>query len=269
MDKQNTLIITYEMVPFTTDWGGCQRVFYYSKFLSDNNHNIIVIASKNSNKVNYYGQTTSFRVIHLKNLGHSIGISGNYSAVSKTKRHLKNILKIIVRYFEKQAINNPSIGVGINSFLWVVMNNNRIIDIIKKNNVYNVIISAPPFGLFSLYLIRKLLKNIGGGVTIDYRDPWNCWWGDKSIAYYREKAICRLAKNIIVTNTNHKRKLMIDFGIPQKKISVVMNGYDVNTWSKVIERNIKRRNDKFIIRYIGNIDLRNQNKFRDKNGNEV
>ena len=48
--RNNILIITYDMIPYSGSWGGCQRVYYFAKELCKTN-NVFMISSKK----NYYG----------------------------------------------------------------------------------------------------------------------------------------------------------------------------------------------------------------------
>ena len=43
----NILIISYEMIPYTNNWGGCQRVHYLANELAKE-HNVTVVSRQNT-----------------------------------------------------------------------------------------------------------------------------------------------------------------------------------------------------------------------------
>ena len=49
--KKKILIITYEMIPFADNWGGCQRIYYLAQALVSAEYKIWVASSKINNKL--------------------------------------------------------------------------------------------------------------------------------------------------------------------------------------------------------------------------
>ena len=256
------------MAPYSLNWGGMQRVFYYANFLSSNNYNVTVIASKNTAQSYHQNKKANFKTIHFSNNLSSIATVDNKqnillkSRIKKSINLIKTILRPFVKKIDSVLYNEPSVGAGINSHNWIKKNHIKIINHIEQNNYEDIILSVPPFGILIPKFLKRIKENINGNLIIDYRDPWNCWNNNKGIPFIREKKVLKLSDKVITTNENHREKLMKDFNLSKNKISVIMNGYDEILWKQVEENWVDIPNsNKLIISYIGTISFK-KNHFR-------
>ena len=92
------------MAPYSLNWGGMQRVFYYANFLSSNNYNVTVIASKNTAQSYHQNKKANFKTIHFSNNLSSIATVDNKQNIllkSRIKKSI-NLIKTILRPFVKK-----------------------------------------------------------------------------------------------------------------------------------------------------------------------
>jgi len=266
--EKKIAIICFEMVPYTQDWGGSQRVFFYANYLSEHGYDVAVFASKNTNSIFNPNKKSSIKIFHFENRFQKVGLTGLEGSKDTLKRKnkyiniLRAILKFSIKKIEACIFNEPNTGAGINSYIWVKTNQKEIIKKIANNKFNDIIISVPPFGLLVPKFLKKIKSHITGSIIIDYRDPWNCWNNSKGFSYFREKKIIKLADKIITTNNNHREEIIKDFNLSNSKVTVVMNGYDDLLWKKVDKAGYRKKSDKLVISYLGNISFE-KNNYRD------
>jgi len=152
---------------------------------------------------------------------------------------------------------------GFFSQLWLFHNWNRIKQQMRGERYDYVIISAPPFGLFTPFFLKRIKKLSGCKLILDYRDPWNCWNDHKGLSFKREKSTAQLSDAIVATNNNHRQKISEDFNYPLDKVFVVMNGYDKQMWNMAEEAYEEMgSNGKLIMSIVGSITLA-KSRYRD------
>lgn len=134
---------------------------------------------------------------------------------------------------------------------WVKPSTTFLSDYIKINNINTVITTGPPH---SLHLIGLQLKNtLDINWITDFRDPWT------TIGYHKKLKLLPFAKRrhkrleskvlleadqIIVTSATTKKEFE---AITDKPITVITNGYDVNTVTDIVI------NEKFTLSHIGSL----------------
>ncbi|GEM_PF-2367932 len=283
-NKKRILIISYDMIPTATTWGGCQRMYFLAEDLVRNNYDVTIFSCK-KNKNNYYGNDVNFKNISIpiknrvisklfspakevESLREEVDNSKKQSQQSlsarlrnfiKSNKRLYNILYSVDRYI----FNESTFLVSIACRVWCKETRKKIFDYTLKNNIENIIITAPPFGMFS---IVKYLKKKSNGINIimDYRDPWNLWSRQSKYIWNLEKRYIQLADFITCTNTNIARDLSLNFNVDANKIHVVSNGYSEKVWADSIP-NYNPNRDYMRISYIGSITLSasSESGFRD------
>ncbi|ABX31999.1 hypothetical protein Pmob_1287 [Petrotoga mobilis SJ95] len=259
----NILIITYNMIPYSPNWGGCQRVYYFAKELSKTNNVFMISAKKN-----YYGdfgQEIPFEIYYIENYIETFyreKKTNSYFHYNKNKgrkliEKLLNSLGNIYKKIDKFLFNEPNPGIGFIAFIWTRKIKNKVFQIIEQNNINKVLISGPPFSIFHIVkIIKKRFPNIE--IILDYRDPWNFWNNlNNKITTNREKKYLRFTDKIISPNENLTKDLNDSFSLSslRKKIITIRNGYSEESW-KNIKINKETSNDKIIISHIGSIGFK-------------
>lgn len=246
------------MIPFCESWGNCQRIYYLADELVKKGYDVWVVSSKNG-LFNYkINKEIIFKQIFIDD------IFQNYSTGSskKTKQNklldiklflsIKKLLKYILYKLENLFFNEPSPLTAIYGLHFSYKAKILLKDIILKENISTLIISAPPFSLFSIasFIKKNKLKT---RIILDYRDPWNLWNNGSYISNYFEKKYLEIANHIVVTTENLKKGLINRFKI-KDKISVIYNGYSKESWNK-INYEQKIRSKKIRLSYIGDISF--------------
>ncbi len=262
-EGKKVCVICYKMVPYADTWGGAQRVFYYANALTKEGYKVDVIAGRGEKQ--FEDRKCDFNRIFYKAPINMSSVSSNRTQV--TKKSLKGIIKgyIIkkVKDLDYSMNNDPDKGMGFFSQLWFHHNWKEIKQQMIKERYDYVIISAPPFGLFTPFYLSRIKKHTGCKLILDYRDPWNCWNDHKGLSLKREKSAVRLSDAIVVTNDNHRLKISEVFNYPLEKVFVVMNGYDKQLWNKAEKEYVDSgNNDKLVISIIGSIKLA-KSRYRD------
>lgn len=260
-NNRHVLMICSDMIPYTNSFGASQRVFYFAENLIANGFKVSVFADKNTNIANWYGKQPSFQIFHLEGL-FSKGIFFLKNEQSTTRKRKKkyqfsilSVLKKTAGLFDKYFFNDPNPGSGLISYLWLKFNEKTIINFVSVNSIDHVIISMPPFGLASYSLIAKLHKQ-SCIVVLDYRDPWNCWNGNRGIPFFKEKKALLIADYVFTTNEKHKSKLVENYSLNGNKIKSIMNGYDSDLWETVEKSYFHKKNKKLTFCFIGNISFK-------------
>lgn len=249
--KEKILIITYEMIPYSNHWGGCQRMYYLADFLIQNKFDVRMISSLKEN-VGYFGKEINFDILYLpylkiKNEGIKTEIKN--SAIIK-------MIKTIVKKLEKIIFNEPISGIGLFGYLWSRKSEKKILEYIKSNNIKKVIISVPPFSLLTLINpIKKSNEEIK--VIFDFRDPWNTKDDNKGISSFREKNLLKKADKIIVATESVKNEKMKKFEVNPEKVEIILNGYSSEDWNKIENQETGTEvKNKIVISYLGSIDFK-------------
>ena len=254
----NILIISYEMIPYTNNWGGCQRVHYLANELAKE-HNVTVVSSQNTkiaskkvDKPQNYETVFMDNSLHVKLFDRAAPVSavGN----SGGKRKLRPSLLTGINDLLNTIFFNEPAKCGAIVSLWVWRHAKDILKSIESRNIDIVIISMPPWSVASLSMVRNI-KRMGIKLIIDYRDPWNCWNDKKGFSLWKERKLLEYADRITVTNSNHKERLIQDYALPENIVSVIMNGYDAELWNTIEEYNYKPAGDILTLTFIGSISF--------------
>lgn len=268
--EQKVLIISYDMIPTASSWGSSQRMFFLSEFLNKMNFSVTVYScAKNSN--NYYGNIVNFKNIsvpiknkiinknlfsHIKTLGINSNKNSNYppeelitiSRFSKIREKIRKLAKKV----DKFIFNEPTFMMSIKSRVWINENKNCILSYIKSNEIKNIIITAPPFGMFAMAgYIKRYCPSVN--LILDYRDPWNLWSKQSFYALQLEKKYMKYADIITCTNENIAKDLSKCYNINNDKIKVISNGYSAKLWEKCNFKEEQR--NFFCITYAGDISF--------------
>ena len=245
MNESNVLIITYDMVPHSFTWGGCQRMYYLAKTLNDQGMNTHIFAVRKS-------PYNTFGMPELKNVHFVGGIDTEYKEQNETGDKKKNKAIEAVKWAVKKAdrlfFNEIVDGKGLLAKRDCQIARHAIIDLLRQNTFDVVIISGPPFAIFSLEnLVRKLSK---ATIVLDYRDPWNLWHRGNILCTSREKRLQKKSDWIICTNKYLCDEMSRKFNIPKEKYHDFPNGF-----SGEIPITEKTKKNIFSLVYAGSIDF--------------
>jgi len=266
---EKILIITYDMIPYSGAWGGAQRMYFLAEHLFKNGYDVTVISAKKDFK-GYFGKEINFNTIYLEskltNITSKTSNSNNkkmenYPDQKTVKNHLKRFLKKTLTFYNDIKLNEPNPAQGLYALIWLKENKNKMANFINKNKISKVIISGPPFSLFTLTsYIKRMDKNVK--VILDYRDPWNLWNMKKGKPFRREQKFLKEADYIVGFSELFCQDMVKIFPFIRDKITAVMNGYSAEEWSDV-EKETKedRSKDKLVISYIGSISFNKDNKY--------
>ena len=266
---EKILIITYDMIPYSGAWGGAQRMYFLAEHLFKNGYDVTVISAKKDFK-GYFGKEINFNTIYLEskltNITSKTSNSNNkkmenYPDQKTVKNHLKRFLKKTLTFYNDIKLNEPNPAQGLYALIWLKENKNKMANFINKNKISKVIISGPPFSLFTLTsYIKRMDKNVK--VILDYRDPWNLWNMKKGKPFRREQKFLKEADYIVGFSELFCQDMVRIFPFIRDKITAVMNGYSAEEWSDV-EKETKedRSKDKLVISYIGSISFNKDNKY--------
>ncbi|MCR0329240.1 hypothetical protein MKA58_17695 [[Clostridium] innocuum] len=267
--KDKVAIITYDMIPNASSWGGCQRMYYLSKELSINQYDVTVFSVK-KNTNNDYGNKINFNIIQysvknklLKNFIDSKNIVNTkaneknlngLNLIKKARRLIKDnkLLLNILSKLDNYIFNEPTFLSGLISRVWVNEYQADIILYLKVHHFKKIIISVPSFGLLRIASFIK--KEIPDSVIIfDYRDPWNLWHQNSRKSLRQEINFLNSADQVVCTTDNLKQDFASKLGVDIKKIKVISNGYSSQDWKEI--QLAKTNNEKLIISYVGSIEI--------------
>lgn len=261
---KNILIVTEAMMPFTNNWGACQRVYHYAKLMKQNGLNVSIICRNSTNKCN---GTELVEGIEVCGIGGTSTVSNEKTEGSKKntdslREKLKKIdrnVKVVsnvVRGISRFVYSEPNVLSGYGSKKWAESVNGEILSQIRDKKIDAVILSGPSFGSF--YLADKI-KQTGVKLILDYRDPWTCWYEKYSLAESAERKAVQLADLVITTTDPLTEALKEKY--KSNSVYTIMNGYDRNLWSEIDKK--EHRSGKMVISYIGAIKINGQPGFRD------
>lgn len=256
----NLLIVAYDMIPYTLYWGGCQRMYFLAESLIDAGWNVTVVHSRKS-LVGDFGKPVRFRAVPVP-----FGNSLLQSVVDKRSelkpslpasrpgpgRMLAGLADRMIRNTDHFLYNEPNPGMGFLSRAWASRALPAVLDCLAAANNPPVLISGPPFGVFSLApLIKERLPD--ARIVLEYRDPWNLWNDRKGWTALREAKALAAADRVVVTNEPSRTSLSHKFHYPEERISVIANGYSAADWSAVTAA--RNGNRKLVISYVGSINF--------------
>jgi len=255
------VIITYDMVPNTNTWGGCQRMYYLAEFLEKSGIRVTVFSCRKGTN-NYFGNKVSFRniAINVKNKIYNsfllskgktetINLKNNsmlYWVLYKLREVVKDNTTLfnIINYFDKKIFNEPGSLAGFITRSWVNSAKKEILDYVQSKRINNFIISAPPFGMFSI--AKDLKENVHcANIVFDYRDPWNLWHENSVLATKIEGKYLKYADCIVCTNADLTVGISTKFGVDISKFKIVENGYSSATWAGISAQ--YKRNKEFML----------------------
>jgi len=236
------------MLPYSNTFGGCQRMYFLAENLVENGVDVTVLSSKKV-RHGFFGKKINFDSLYFGNeASPPIFCEEQYSAKVLIKNKLRTLTDKIASYY----FNEPSNLLAIRAFFWLAKYKKQILLSIEEKNIDTVIVSGPPFTLFSIVKdIKKKYPKVK--VILDYRDPWGLWNYKKSIAYFREQSYLKKADQVVVVTPMAMEDTYIHFKLKQKP-EVVYNGYSDLVW-KGIDQKTPVINTKINISFIGSIDF--------------
>lgn len=260
----NILIITESMMPFTSNWGACQRIYHYAKKMVSEGLQVTVICHNTSDRVD-----STERVEGITVIGHGgrktpvpSGAKSNNSFKAELRKKLQTIdrnVKVVskvVRSTYRFLYSEPNALSGRTAKKWANSVIPFALDYIDKEHADTVILSGPTFGLF-YHAVE--IKATGVKLILDYRDPWVSWYEKPTLASKAERKAIECADLVVTTTETLTEALNKKY--KTDKCQTVMNGYDKDLWSTIAlpEHDPSR----FIISYVGNIKIHGQSGFRD------
>lgn len=257
------LIITWSMIPYTDNWGSCQRMFYLADMIQQKKGLVDIVCAYEGVKNSSCKKEENVYAFDVK--GNRVEMNYNspktdvYENLKKIKNSKIGIVILTIAKIVNVFLNDSNEYRGLKVYVWSKKNYKNIKNLVQKNHYDTIVISGPPHALF---LIGKKLKTKNTTVIFDYRDPWNTWRRNSPISEMIEKKVLRNADTIVCTNSNMKNSLMKRMGVNDRKIYVVGNGYSKLRWKNVWKKKINKTREKFIISYIGSINLDNYASFR-------
>ena len=235
----NILIVTEAMMPFTNNWGACQRVYHYAKLMKQNGLNVSIICRNSTNRCNGTelvegievcgtgGTCTAFNEKAESNEKDTNSIREELKRIDRNVKVVSDVVRGAFRF----VYSEPNVLSGYSSKKWAKSVTGEILSQIRNKKIDVIILSGPSFGPF--YLAKKI-KRTGVKLILDYRDPWTCWYEKYS-----------LAENV------------------ESSVYTIMNGYDKELWSKIAIDKYNHSSGKLVISYIGAIKINGQPGFRD------
>lgn len=251
--SHNILIITYDMIPYAFTWGGCQRMYYLAQKLLSTGHSVDVFAMRVA-KYDTYGRQLLPNVIFPEK-AISKGNTGISEQITSNKnKGIKGLIRPIAFHIDSLLFNEITSGNGVVAYRKLRNARKKLETQITDKDYDIIIVSAPPFVVFStIEIVKKIKPQIK--VIMDYRDPWNSWHPGNLLCEYREKRLQRMADMIVCTNQALCDDMAHKYRINNNKYQVVENGY----MSDEIEQNsncgLNLSHDKMNIVYTGAISF--------------
>jgi glycosyltransferase involved in cell wall biosynthesis len=264
---KSILIITYDMVPYSPRWGGCQRTYFLAEYLQNQGYDVNVIHSTEK-YYGYFGTSPNFRQIPIGQ--NFIPIFPNEKTSGQKNKifpFVINGIKFFLNKFnigslDKFFFNDANQWMGMLGYFFARNARSTIIKTIKEHNIEYVIISGPPFSLFYL---APLIKNSFPDVKVifDYRDLWNTLQSTQ-ISTFMERKYLKSADKVVFLNDRMKIDTLKKYNLSENKCETVLNGYSDKDWKQVEKELLESKsnalpeNDKLIISYIGTFSFSNK-----------
>lgn len=137
--------------------------------------------------------------------------------------------------------------------LYIIKYLSRITSLLKKNNfdIFHCVTIMIPTGLWIKFILRKrLIVDLHACATLEEKRRWK-----KPIIKIKEKFMCKVA-DIITVPTEKLRANYHSWGIDRRKIKVVKNAIDLNSFKlkkskEEIRKQLGLKKDEFIIFFHG------------------
>ncbi len=237
-EKDNILIIAKVMLPYSSSFGSCQRIYYLANYLEEKGFHVTVMAEKtgNVNKI-LNGMERKYESHWLEKKTCLI------DGVSNTGLAKKISCEIFNEIYESTAFQH---------YIWRALNTSEILAYIKKKKIQTVIISGPYFSVFGLCgKIKQRYRNVK--VVLDYRDPWNLFNNGHGIASILEYRNIRKCDKVVCFSEDFQRDMQKRFPSEAGKYEVVYNGFYEKAWDRIeIEHTYHKR---MVLKYIGGISF--------------
>jgi len=271
--NKKVIIITYDMIPHATTWGGSQRMYFLADFLVRKGIDTSVFSCEKKT-INDYGNKINFKQYQLKinnrfykkiiDSKSSTNFDKDNSSKNKLKKFIKSnkLLFQLLRKIDRKIFNEPSFLAGVLSRSWVKSYYSEINTYIQKNNISTVIISGPPFGMFLIGKKIKLKHSVR--VIYDYRDPWNLWYQKSMCGRIYERNYLKYSDTIVCTNNNLIVDMAKKYKIKPDKFLLISNGFSNNSWIG-IDTKYYKKNKKLTISYIGIMDMSKSSNYGYRN----
>lgn len=235
-EKDNILIITKVMLPYTSTFGSCQRIYYLANYLADQGFCVTVMAEKTGKiNVDLNAMERRYKSHWLEGkLYFGVGI----------------LNKGLAKKFSKKIFNEIYEDTAFQHYIWRVTNTREVLAFIKKRKIQTVIISGPYFSVFGLCgKIKRRFKNVT--VVLDYRDPWNLWNNGHGIASILEYRNIRKSDKVVCFSEDFKGDMQKRFPAKKGKYEVVYNGFYEKAWNEIeVKQTVHKR---MLFKYIGAI----------------
>lgn len=234
----NVLIITEAMLPYTSSFGSCQRVYYLANYLAEKGFHVTVMAEK-TGKVN-----ESLNVMERK--------YESYWLDGKSCSGVGFLNTGVAKKISGEIFNEINEDTAFQHYIWRVANTREILGFIKKRKIQTVIISGPYFSIFGLCgKIKQRYRSVK--VVLDYRDPWNLWNDRHGIASILERKNIRKSDKVVCFSEDFRRAMKKRFPEEKGKYEVVYNGFYEKAWNGI--ETSKTCHERMLFKYIGGISF--------------
>lgn len=263
--NKNICIVTYHMVPHTSQWGASQRMHFLANALFESGYDVTLIHAsfgKNNStaldakyrRIVNYIYPSFLQKYQSKMQKTSVYSSSPEFKLSTTYNKIfcliRPLLITLYRFIDKIIFNDFN-RIGFFAVLWNISAFKILKNIHNQKKIDLVIISGPYFTNFQL--LSNLKDKLSVPVFLDYRDPWNLLREGSFYTRYKEKILCEQADQLIFFSDKFRDDMIIKFALDKQKCLTVYNGYDQNSWSNIPTPFLHLRpkiNDKFVISYV-------------------
>ena len=261
-DENPVLIITLDMIPYAPTWGSCQRMYYLADYLQEHGHEVYVVHAKNPAFFSDFGHKISFHQIPIPVAEWRMPAGNNKGFFCKASTFIAKWMVYLIRRsglyrLEAFVLNEPYVGMGISGYTFSRNARDEIAALISGSGLKNVIISAPPFSVFSLAPWMK--RNFPGvQVIFDYRDPWNSPFSSHVISSLLERIFLKSADTVVFLNDRMREDSVKTYSLPPEKCRVILNGFSETEWKGALRESDTRNGtpvDTMVIAYVGNISF--------------
>lgn len=247
--SKSILIICYSFPPYPGTGG--RRWLKFSKKFSARGWNTFVISAKNNT-----GISSDWINEIENNFIKRTQVNSYYPSYFQrglTSKIKMKLYSLIVRFIFRENYFDRSV-------FWSIIARRKAEKLIEKNNIKNVILTAPPFSF--LKIASKLKKKFPElNIIIDIRDILDFYTIGLSVVQ-KEKEILRLSKalysaNYVLSVADHMTDLYSKL-IPEqrRKFLTITNGYDEADFANIsddISENMDKNQRKITMVYTGNL----------------
>lgn len=258
------------MIPYSPQWGACQRMYFLGEFLQKNGMDVYVLHSADKKYGNFEMPKNFHSIPISERYSLYSSINSSYNIKSKFQKFLFKFGKMVnkrvnVTKVENFIFNEPNPLMGSIGYLFFRNAKKRALKIVHEKSIDYVIVSAPPFSLFHFaQFLKKHKPEIK--IIFDYRDPWNTPGNSKVIASLFERHLLKFPDFIVFVNEKICLDVAEKFKLPAEKCKVVLNGYSQEIWESFsnnwtrneplkINQRMGDRAEKMIISYVGSLSF--------------